>query len=68
MGRPDVPTLIIHGDDDQMVPIAASSLEAAKLVPGATLKVYPGASHGLCVTHKDQVNEDLLAFLRTNVG
>jgi non-heme chloroperoxidase len=60
----DVPTLIIHGDDDQMVPIAASSLEAAKLVPGATLKVYPGANHGLCATHKDQVNEDLLAFIR----
>ena len=60
----NVPTLIIHGDDDQMVPIAASSLEAAKLVPGATVKVYPGASHGLCATHKDQVNEDLLAFIR----
>jgi len=60
----DVPTLFIHGDDDQMVPIGASSLAAAKLVVGATMKVYPGAPHGLCATHKDQVNNDLLAFLR----
>ncbi len=62
--RFDVPTLIIHGDDDQMVPIAASALLSARLVPGATLKIYPGAPHGLCSTHKDQVNADLLAFLR----
>jgi len=60
----DVPTLILHGDDDQMVPIGPSSLAAANLVAGATLKVYPGAPHGLCTTHKDQVNDDLLAFLR----
>jgi non-heme chloroperoxidase len=60
----DVPTLIIHGDDDQIVPIAASALLAAKLVTNATLKVYPGADHGLTFTHKDQFNEDLLAFLR----
>jgi len=60
----DVPTLIIHGDDDQMVPIGASSLAAAKLVVGATLRVYPGAPHGLCATHKAQINDDLLAFLR----
>jgi non-heme chloroperoxidase len=58
----DVPTLIIHGDDDQIVPIGASALLSSKLVKGATLKVYPGAPHGLCTTHKDQVNDDLLAF------
>ncbi|MFN0103259.1 MAG: alpha/beta fold hydrolase [Bryobacteraceae bacterium] len=61
----DVPTLILHGDDDQMVPIGASAPLAAKLVAGSTLKIYPGASHGLCSTHKDQVNTDLLAFLKT---
>jgi len=60
----DVPTLIVHGDDDQIVPIADSAMLTAKLVKGATLKVYPGASHGLCSTHKDQLNTDLLAFLR----
>jgi non-heme chloroperoxidase len=60
----DVPTLILHGDDDQIVPIENSALLSAKLVQGATLKVYPGASHGLCSTHKQQVNADLLAFIR----
>jgi non-heme chloroperoxidase len=60
----DVPTLILHGDDDQIVPIAASALHAAKLVKNATLKVYPGGSHGLADTHKDQLNTDLLAFLK----
>ncbi|MBC8135273.1 MAG: alpha/beta hydrolase, partial [Fibrella sp.] len=60
----DVPTLIIHGDDDQIVPIAASALPASKIVKGATLKVYPGAPHALTVTHKDQLNADLLAFCR----
>jgi non-heme chloroperoxidase len=60
----NVPTLILHGDADQMVPIAASALATAKLIPAATLKIYPGASHGLCSTHKDQVNTDLLAFLQ----
>jgi non-heme chloroperoxidase len=60
----DVPTLILHGDDDQIVPIADSALLSAKLVKGARLKVYPGASHGLCSTHKDQVNADLLTFIR----
>jgi len=59
-----VPTLILHGDDDQIVPIAASALPAVKLVKNATLKVYPGASHGLCTTLKDQINEDLLTFIR----
>ena len=60
----DVPTLIIHGDDDQIVPIADSAMLTAKLVKRATLKVYPGASHGLCSTEKSQLNTDLLAFLR----
>jgi non-heme chloroperoxidase len=60
----DVPTLVIHGDDDQIVPIAASALLSSKLVKGSTLKVYPGAPHGLASTHKDQVNADLLAFFK----
>jgi non-heme chloroperoxidase len=64
LGRFDVPTLILHGDDDQIVPIGASALLSAKLVKDSTLKIYPGASHGLCATHKDQVNSDLLAFLK----
>jgi non-heme chloroperoxidase len=59
-----VPTMILHGDDDQIVPIAASALPAAKLVKNATLKIYPGASHGLCTTSKNAINEDLLAFIR----
>ncbi|MFI4936148.1 MAG: alpha/beta fold hydrolase [Caulobacterales bacterium] len=63
--RIDVPTLIIHGDDDQIVPIGAAALKTAKLVPGATLKVYPGAPHGLFVTHKEAFNADLLAFLKS---
>jgi non-heme chloroperoxidase len=60
----DVPTLILHGDDDQIVPIAASAMLSAKLVKGALLKVYPGAPHGMCSTHKDKVNADLLAFIK----
>ena len=60
----DVPTLILHGDDDQIVPIAASALLASKIVKSATLKIYPGAPHGMCSTLKDQVNEDLLAFIK----
>ncbi|KVW96958.1 alpha/beta fold hydrolase [Thiobacillus denitrificans] len=60
----DVPTLIIHGDDDQIVPIGAAALNAAKLVKNATLKIYPGAPHGLANTHKDQLNADLLEFIR----
>jgi non-heme chloroperoxidase len=62
--RFDVPTLIMHGDDDQIVPIAASAMLSSKLVKGAQLKIYKGAPHGMCTTLKDQVNEDLLAFLR----
>jgi non-heme chloroperoxidase len=60
----DVPTLVLHGDDDQIVPIAASALLSAKLVKGAALKVMPGAPHGMCSTHKDQINADLLSFFK----
>jgi non-heme chloroperoxidase len=60
----DVPTLFLHGDDDQIVPIADSAMLAVKLVKNGTLKVYKGAPHGLCTTHKEQVNVDLLAFFR----
>ena len=60
----DVPTLVIHGDDDQIVPIDSSGRASAALVDGAELLVYPGAPHGLTDTHKDRVNRDLLAFLR----
>jgi non-heme chloroperoxidase len=63
----DVPTLILHGDDDQIVPIGAAALRSSKLIKGAILKVYPGAPHGMCTTLKDQVNEDLLAFLQLSV-
>jgi non-heme chloroperoxidase len=59
-----VPTLILHGDADQIVPIADSALMSAKIVKGATLKVYEGAPHGMCTTLKDSVNEELLAFIR----
>jgi len=61
----DVPTLILHGDDDQIVPIGASGMLSSKLVKGATLKVYPGLPHGMCSTHKDVINEDLLAFCKS---
>jgi non-heme chloroperoxidase len=60
----DVPTLIIHGDDDQIVPIGASARLSSKIVKGATLKIYPGAPHGLCSTLKERVNDDLLAFFK----
>jgi non-heme chloroperoxidase len=60
----DVPTLILHGDNDQIVPIGASALMAAKLVKNSTLKVYPGFPHGMCTTNPDQINADLLAFLK----
>jgi non-heme chloroperoxidase len=62
--RFDVPTLILHGDDDQIVPIADSALLSSKLVKSAKLKVYEGAPHGMCTTLKTRVNEDLLGFLR----
>ena len=63
--RFDIPTLILHGDDDQIVPIGASSMLSSKLVKNAQLKIYKGGSHGICSTQKDEVNADLLAFLRT---
>ena len=63
--RFDVPTLIIHGDDDQIVPIGASAMLSSKIVKDATLKIYPGAPHGLPSTLKEQLNEDLLSFLRS---
>jgi non-heme chloroperoxidase len=61
----DLPTLIVHGDDDQIVPIGASALRSAKLVNNATLKIYAGAPHGLVDTHKELLNADLQAFLKT---
>jgi len=60
----DVPTLILHGDDDQIVPIQASALQSVKLIKGAELKVYKGARHGMCTTLKDEVNADLLSFIK----
>jgi len=60
----DVPTLILHGDDDQIVPIVASAMLSSKIVKNATLKVYKGAPHGVCTTHKNQVNEELLGFFK----
>jgi non-heme chloroperoxidase len=62
----DVPTLILHGDDDQIVPIGAAALKSAKIVKNATLKVYPGFPHGMCTTHPEQINADLLAFIKAN--
>lgn len=64
----DVPTLIIHGDDDQIVPIANSALLAAKIVTNATLKVYQGGAHGIPTTEKDRINQDLLAFCRVGAA
>jgi non-heme chloroperoxidase len=61
----DVPTLVIHGDDDQIVPFADAGALTAKIVKGAVLKVYEGAPHGLCTTLKDRVNADLLAFIKS---
>src|SRR5271169_6202003 len=60
----DVPTLILHGDDDQIVPIVAAAMLSSKIVKDATLKVYPGAPHGMCTTLKDQVNAELLEFIK----
>ncbi len=65
LGTIDVPTLIIHGDDDQIVPIGASALRAADLVQGSTLMVYPGADHAIPTTHRDQFNADLMTFLQS---
>jgi non-heme chloroperoxidase len=66
--RIDVPTLIIHGDDDQIVPIGASALLSAKIVAQATLKIYEGAGHGLPITLKDRLNADLLEFCRAGAA
>jgi non-heme chloroperoxidase len=60
----DVPTLVMHGDDDQIVPIGAAGLMSAKIVKDATLKVYPGFPHGMCTTNPEQINADLLAFIK----
>ena len=60
----DVSTLILHGDDDQIVPIADSALLSSKIIMNSTLKVYKGSPHGMCTTHKDQVNADLLSFFK----
>jgi non-heme chloroperoxidase len=62
----DIPTLILHGDDDQIVPIADSALLSAKLVKGATLKIIPGAPHGMCSTRKEEINAELLAFCQAS--
>ncbi len=58
------PTLVLHGDDDQIVPIGASALMSSKIVKNATLKVYPGFPHGMPTTNADQINADLLAFIK----
>ena len=62
--RFDVPALIVHGDDDQIVPIVASALISSKIVEDAILKIYEGGPHGLAVTHKDRLNDDLQTFIR----
>src|SRR3954469_18057004 len=64
--RFDVPTLILHGDDDQIVPIGAAALKSAKIVKNATLKVYPSFPHGMCTTHPEIINADLLSFIKSN--
>jgi non-heme chloroperoxidase len=64
----DVPTLIMHGDDDQIVPIAAAAMQSSKIVKGALLKIYKGAPHGMCTTHKDLINADLLAFMQAKAA
>src|SRR5437867_617660 len=61
---PAVPTLVLHGDDDQIVPIADSAMLSAKIIKNAKLKVYKGAPHGLCTTHKELVNEELISFIK----
>ena len=64
----DVPTLILHGDDDQIVPIQASAMLSSTLIKGAVLKVYKGAPHGMCTTLKDKVNADLLEFIESKAA
>jgi non-heme chloroperoxidase len=64
----DVPTLILHGDDDQIVPIAASAMLSSKIVKDAQLRIFKGAPHGMCTTHKDEVNAELLKFIEMKSG
>ena len=63
----DVPTLVLHGEDDQIVPVRDSAVKSARIIRGAKDTYYPGAPHGITTTHQDQVNADLLAFLRSYV-
>ena len=65
MKKMTIPTLLMQGDDDQIVPIDLSSRRSIKILPHGTLKEYAGAPHGLCVTHADQINADLHAFIRS---
>jgi non-heme chloroperoxidase len=60
----DIPTLILHGDDDQIVPIVAAGMLSSKIVKGSQFKIYKGAPHGMCSTRKDEINADLLAFFK----
>jgi len=60
----DIPVLVMHGDDDQIVPIGAAAFISAKILKSATLKVYPGFPHGMCTTNPDQINTDLLGFIQ----
>jgi non-heme chloroperoxidase len=64
----DVPTLIVHGEDDQLAPVAATALRAAELIGNSTLKVYPGAPHGLTDTHTGRLNEDMVGFIQPARG
>jgi non-heme chloroperoxidase len=64
----DIPTLILHGDDDQIVPIVAAGMLSSKIVKGAEFKIYKGAPHGMCSTLKDEINADLLAFFKQSVS
>jgi len=61
----DIPTLVMHGDDDQIVPFKDAGAQSAKIIKNAQLKVYPGAPHGMCSTHKDEINKDLLHFIKS---
>jgi non-heme chloroperoxidase len=64
----DIPTLILHGDDDQIVPVGASAMLSSRIVKGATLKIYPGLPHGMCSTHKDLISADLLTFCKQSAS
>jgi non-heme chloroperoxidase len=65
LGKFDVPTLVLHGEDDQIVPVRDSAMKSARLIKGAKDIYYPGAPHGITATHQDQVNAELLAFLQS---